>query len=157
MKLLKKNQLAILVISLMLITAGYLSYGSGNNNQTMRASSKPEENPNIASIGDAELVNTNVTEENKENKENKEKEEQAQTPKNITPSPSTSQDVKDTSKQEKTANTNITSDEYFTNSKLERNVMYSQMTARYQEIISSNTRSTRTKNNSTRRNKQNKR
>lgn len=151
MKLLKKNQLAILVISLMLITAGYLSYGSGNNNQTMRASSKPEENPNIASIGDAELVNTNVTEENKE------KEEQAQTPKNITPSPSTSQDVKDTSKQEKTANTNITSDEYFTNSKLERNVMYSQMTARYQEIISSNTRSTRTKNNSTRRNKQNKR
>lgn len=52
----------------MLITAGYLSYGSNYNNQAMGTTSKPEENPNIASLGDAELVNTNITEENK-NKE----------------------------------------------------------------------------------------
>ncbi|MCI8518894.1 MAG: SpoIIIAH-like family protein [Clostridia bacterium] len=140
MKILKKNQLAILVVSLMLITAGYLSYGSSYNNQTMDMSAKPDEGTgiNLAALGDAALVNTNVTEENKQDGEKKQasndqeqKKEQAQTQ---TPTPTKTPEAKQT-------NTNVSksNDEYFTTSKLERNVMYSQMTTRYQEILSNST------------------
>ena len=68
MKIIKKNQLAILVISLMLITAGYLNYNTSYTGQSMDASTKIEENSNtdLAALGDAELVNTNVVEENRE-------------------------------------------------------------------------------------------
>lgn len=141
MKILKKNQLAILVVSLMLITAGYLSYGTNYNNQTMGTTAKPDESTdiNLAALGDAELVNTNVTEENKvegeknseaNNQDSKEEQTQISTP---TKAPETKQ-----------TNTNInqSNDEYFTTSKLERNVMYSQMTSRYQEIISNNSGAT---------------
>lgn len=130
MKIIKKNQLAILVISLMLITAGYLNYNSSYTGQSMDASTKIDENSStdLAALGDAELVNTNVVEENKEEGE-------------------VSQNIPDANMQnlapegEKQANSAPTtsSDNYFVASKLERNVMYSQMTARYQEMISSNT------------------
>jgi len=137
MKILKKNQLAILVVSLMLITAGYLSYGSNYNNQTMDMSAKPDEGAgiNLAALGDAALVNTNVTEENKQEGEktatsNNQEQKQEQTQ---TQAPTKAPEVKQT-------NTNVSqaNDEYFTTSKLERNVMYSQMTSRYQEILSNN-------------------
>ncbi len=140
MKILKKNQLAILVVSLMLITAGYLSYGSSYNNQTMDMSAKPDEGTgiNLAALGDAALVNTNVTEENKQDGEKKQasndqeqKKEQAQTQ---TPTPTKTPEAKQTN-----TNVNKSNDEYFTTSKLERNVMYSQMTTRYQEILSNST------------------
>lgn len=136
MKILKKNQLAILVVSLMLITAGYLSYGSNYNNQTMDMSAKPDEGEgvNLAALGDAALVNTNVTEENKQDAEknsasnNQEtKQEQANVP------------IPTNALETKQTNATQVNDEYFTTSKLERNVMYSQMTSRYQEMLSSNT------------------
>lgn len=47
MKVIKKNQLTILVLALMLVTAGYLNY---NANETVTTQSE------IASIGDATLV-----------------------------------------------------------------------------------------------------
>lgn len=116
MKIFKKNQLALLVISLMLITAGYLNYTS-TYTASEETAANVENSVDLASIGDAELVNTNVTEETpKENvvvQENTVKEEE--------PSP-------------KVENTN-TGKDYFTTSKLERNVMYSQMIERYQEVL----------------------
>ena len=64
MKIIKKNQLAILVIALMLITAGYLNYDTNNNkSQNLGASSELQETLNLASIGDAELVNSDVIDE----------------------------------------------------------------------------------------------
>ena len=39
MKILKKNQLVILVIALMLVTAGYLNFSSMNNDETSLTSS----------------------------------------------------------------------------------------------------------------------
>lgn len=120
LKVLKKNQLAILVISLMLITAGYLNYdNSYNKNNSEEASTETGESMNLASLGDAELVNTDITEEksNTEANKNENKEE----------------------KIEKNEEAMTTTTDYFTASKLERNVMYSQMIERYQEIILSNT------------------
>lgn len=132
MKIIKKNQLAILVISLMLITAGYLNYNTGYTGQSMDASTKIDENASsdLAALGDAELVNTNIVEENKG-------EEEGEVPQN-TPNEN---EQAPTPKIEKETNGVPTSldDNYFVTSKLERNVMYSQMTSRYQEIISSNT------------------
>ena len=63
--ILKRNQIIILVIALMLVSAGYLSY-SGNkvNEQTSQTSTDAEETQ-VAGIGDAKLVSSNaVTEEN---------------------------------------------------------------------------------------------
>ena len=63
--ILKRNQIIILVIALMLVSAGYLSY-SGNkvNEQTAQTSTDTEE-IQYAGIGDAKLVSSNaVTEEN---------------------------------------------------------------------------------------------
>ena len=79
MKVIKKNQLAILVISLMLITAGYLNYGTNYNSKAgMEASTglEEQENVNLAALGDAELVNANNTEENSEEVNNGLTEEQ---------------------------------------------------------------------------------
>lgn len=120
MKIIKKNQLAILVISLMLITAGYLNYDTNYGKQLGKeASTELDKSINLAELGDAELVSTNVTEENKD-QENSKNENQEQNTENT-----------------KETNTNLENGDYFAKSKLERNVMYSQIISRYQEAINS--------------------
>ena len=59
MKILKRNQLVILVISLMLVTAGYLNF-------TSNIEPKNEASQVVAELGDATLVSSNniVYEEN---------------------------------------------------------------------------------------------
>ena len=49
-KIIKKNQLTILVLALMLVTAGYLNY-----NENIQTSTE------VASIGDATLVSSNLS------------------------------------------------------------------------------------------------
>ena len=71
----------------------------------------------LQNFGDAELVNSDVTEEKKEDVEVKEETK-----------------TEDIAKKPQNQNS---SDDYFTKSKLERNVMYSQMIERYQEMINS--------------------
>lgn len=132
MKFLKKNQLAILVIALMLVTAGYLNYTS--NNTTLTSNSNVIRGEQYAGIGDATLVNSgelldendkqniintiNTAQENNENK-------------------NTIED--DTSKENsnETTLTNSKVDDYFDNSKLEREKMYSQMLETYQKLLES--------------------
>ena len=53
MKILKRNQLIILVISLMLITAGYLNFTANNEIMTSTIGERSD-----YTIGDAELVST---------------------------------------------------------------------------------------------------
>lgn len=110
MKIFKKNQLALLVISLMLITAGYLNYSSTYLGNAEETSSEVENSLDLASIGDAELVNANTVEENT---------------------------VQNEITNEITTETSSNTDDYFTTSKLERNVMYSQMIERYQGVLDS--------------------
>lgn len=125
MKVFKKNQLAILVIALMLITAGYLNYGTVYNKEVAKDTGASLDNTiDLAELGDAELVNTNVTQESDSETANKFQEE--------------TQSAVNEQNESKVAST---TDDYFTTSKLERNVMYSQIIERYQEIIASNAQS----------------
>lgn len=126
MNIIKKNQLTILVISLMLITAGYLNY-----NENLQTSTE------IADIGDATLVSSNLS-NSIENKSNENEIEN-----NVV-----TNDVVDSKKEEETVKTNTeisNKQEYFSSSKLERDTMYSQMLESYQKILDSTTTSEKQK------------
>ncbi len=125
MKILKRNQLIILVISLMLVTAGYLNFTNTTNNESNITT--------VAELGDATLVNSNnIESENKiENSvENIINNETIETVNNNTIP----------NENEQTVETNQ-EDTYFTTSKLDRENIYSQMLETYQEIYN-NTNST---------------
>jgi len=132
MKIIKKNQLAILVISLMLITAGYLNYDSTIRGRTEETSTNVLD---IASIGDAKLVNANVVDENSvASSVTYNVEENTNSLNTISITEETSAQIK--------SDTNNNGKDYFVTSKLERNIMYSQMIERYQKMLeSSNTES----------------
>lgn len=120
MKIIKRNQLIILVISLMLITAGYLNFTADNN--TVATSYL------TAELGDATLVSSNkIVEENNVETENKVIEN------NTVESPTNLENAVNENNIVETA-TQETDDTYFTTSKLERENMYSQMLETYQEI-----------------------
>ena len=135
MKALKRNQIVIFAIALMLITAGYLNY-TMQSEETAQTSGVVE-NQEIAGIGDAKLVSSNnISAENTINNNSAE---------NIVNS--TTQNTTNNSITENGANLNNTSetsakvsedlDKYFTESKLEREKMYSEMLESYQTIIAS--------------------
>lgn len=123
MKILKKNQLIILVISLMLMTAGYLNF-----------TSQDVEKENLAALGDATLVSGNAIEnEVVENIiENNVTEEE-----NISVTKNKEENNNENNIEETNAvitNTEEETDNYFVQSKLERENMYSQILETYQEI-----------------------
>lgn len=131
MKIIKKNQLTILVLALMLVTAGYLNY---NSNQTVTTEGK------IASIGDATLVSSNVVERKENNTV------QNNTTENNIAETNTTNNTASEDKMNNTVTTNTEATEiskdYYTSSRLERENMYSEMLESYQKILdSSNTTS----------------
>lgn len=120
MKIIKRNQLIILVISLMLITAGYLNFTTDNNVITTSYLT--------AELGDATLVSSNaIIAEN--NVETNIVEESNDVIENTT----NNEENNENSITETVANIE-TDDSYFTTSKLERENMYSQMLETYQQI-----------------------
>ena len=126
MKIIKKNQLTILVLSLMLITAGYLNYNDKMQNST-----------EVAAIGDATLVSSNLS-----NKVENKIENQSNVIENNTINSTTEEVASSISVTEETVKTNSQStnkEEYFTSSRLERDTMYSQMIESYQKILDSTT------------------
>lgn len=133
-KLLKKNQVIIYVIAIMLMTAGYLNYTT-NQDGSLETSMQMEAKDDIAlaDIGDATLVSSNdiiggdTTETNTTN-----------TTENELSNNTTSIDSESTNTNE-TAQTSTTSskDDYFTKSKLERDTMYSQMIETYEKVLNS--------------------
>ena len=122
MKILKKNQIIILVIALMLVSAGYLNY-STNLNEVQKT----------ASIGDAKLVSSNgIVEINTqetalvENQNNEIK----------TNANETALVENNKEQTEETTKTNAKiSNEYFSQTRLNRESMYSQMVESYQKIL----------------------
>lgn len=140
--LLKKNQIIIYVIALMLVTAGYLSYNTYYEEESIQTIA--EENVNNTektNIGDATLVNSNdIVSENK-------------TQENINANNTTVQNIIDTNstsqnllEQNNQSNENIetqetsaetSQDDYFVKSKLQRDTMYSQMLETYEKVLNS--------------------
>ena len=113
--ILKKNQIIISVIAIMLIAAGYMNY-TANTKETLQAAALAD-TEKYADLGDATLVSANVVENNEENTES-----------DI--STALTEDTTSTSSSVETSD-----NEYYAESRLEREKMYSQMLESYQNIL----------------------
>lgn len=129
MKVLKKNQLAILVIALMLVTAGYLNYTAKEN--SIPISGNAVDGKQIAAIGDATLVNSGELLEEKDK-------QQILNTLNTASSQNTTENTTTNTVETNATKTDTTSDNYYAASKIERDKMYSQMLESYQKILESN-------------------
>ncbi len=132
--ILKKNQLAILVIALMLVTAGYLNYIS-NQEALQTGTNTVDGGEQYAAIGDATLVNSG------ELLEEKDKQNILNTIENAQASTNTSTNTIENTVETSSIQTNTeikNNDDYFTSSKLQREKMYSQMLETYQKILENN-------------------
>lgn len=127
MKLLKKNQVIIYVIAVMLMVAGYLNYTTRTADETVQASSQVNETDEYANIGDARLVSSEAVEENTTNETNTTENQVAEN------TNTTNETTNNTTTQE----TSAVTDDYFAKSKLERDTMYSQMLETYENVLNS--------------------
>lgn len=136
MKILKKNQIVVFVIGIMIIAAGYLNFTNNASLETGALADSEE----LASIGDAKLVSANVVENTVSGDNTINNEANAEENKDETKEEK--KEKADSNKQEEadntiTTNSSVTTtDEYFTNSRLERNTMYSQQIENYQNVLS---------------------
>ena len=141
--LLKKNQIIIYVIAIMLMTAGYLNYTTKQGGDSVETSIEMEskDDTKLADIGDATLVSSNdivggdTTDTNTVNTTQNENT-------NNTNSTNISNTANNTNTNNSTQNTiatssNTSKDDYFTKSKLERDTMYSQMLETYEKVLNS--------------------
>lgn len=154
-KILKKNQVVISVIAIMLIAAGYMNYTT-NVKATLDTAAFAD-SEKYGDLGDATLVSSsNVNEttadetngnqgkdetkestQQNENRENVNEQNQNEQKENNTESgENTSENTVQTSGN--TSNNNA-GNQYFTESKLERDKMYSQMLESYQTILQNTT------------------
>lgn len=130
MKLLKKNQVIIYVIAVMLMVAGYLNYTTRTSDEAIQVSSELNKTDEHANVGDARLVSSDALEETTNTTSDTEN-QAGENKTNITNS------TNETSSNIETQQTNITSDDYFAKSKLERDTMYSQMLETYENVLNS--------------------
>ena len=139
MKLFKRNQVIIYVIALMLVIAGYLNYTSNDNlKSAIQTSSSEEELAEMANIGDAQLVSSNDIKTENKTEENKIEENKIETD-NGTAINTTNETKNENNTMTTSANNTKDNSDYFTNSKLERDTMYSQMIETYEKILNSTT------------------
>lgn len=119
---LKKGSIAIYVLALMLVTAGYWNYISQESKtiQTVAETEKNTENNTVdENLGDATLVSNNelIKEENEKDKEQQ------------------NQEISGEEEEETQETSDSTYDGYFEESKLSRDTMYSQTLETYQGIL----------------------
>lgn len=141
-QILKKNQIIISVIAIMLIAAGYMNYTS-NEKQALETAVLTD-SEKYAGIGDATLVSANVTDNNDAqnitDNSTKNEDEIKSNEQNI----ENKENDKNTIQNEINTSTTVTSttvtetsgDQYFAELRLERDKMYSQMLESYQKILS---------------------
>ena len=136
----KKNQIIIFALGLMIITAGYLSYSNNINNNLIETSSIAD-SEDMASIGDAKLVSANIADENNVISNNisstSNNDSNVINENNI--NSNILNDLEETTNSIDSVITSTlsidSSDDYFSNSRLERNKMYSQQIENYQDIL----------------------
>ena len=146
---LKKNQVIIFVIGLMIITAGYLSYSNNGSYLNSVEAGALADSEEMASIGDAKLVSANIADENSINQniiddgtstnENTENEVSVNNVanNNSTAGETTNQTVVEADDGTVDVSSDVSEEEdsYFVNSRLERNTIYSQSIETYQKIL----------------------
>ena len=129
-QILKKNQIIISVIAIMLIAAGYMNYTS-NEKQALETAVLTD-SEKYAGIGDATLVSANVADNN-----DLVNNDETQNTDNENNDTSKNEDKKDEIKTSTTVTEN-SGNQYFAELRLERDKMYSQMLESYQKILSNN-------------------
>ena len=129
MKILKRNQIVVAVIALMLVTAGYLNFSNQNKERNLIPTSSAADSELMAGIGDAQLVSANETKEN-----NQTQNETVENTENV----ATTNKTKEDTASNITQNTSAKEDSYFAQSRLDRDKMYSQMLDNYQKILETN-------------------
>lgn len=134
MRLLKKNQVIIYVIVLMLMAVAYLNYTTQTGEQAVEASMQMEarDDTNTSNIGDAALVSSNDIATNTNETEN--------TTNIIEENTTNTTNTTNNETEQNTTQTNsstVSTDDYFTKSKLERETMYSQMLESYENVLNS--------------------
>ena len=129
MKILKRNQIVIAVIALMLVTAGYLNFANQSKESNLIPTSSAADSELMAGIGDAQLVSANEATENKQTQN-----ETVQNTENV----ATTNNTQENTNRNATQNTSTQEDGYFAQSRLDRDKMYSQMLDNYQKILETN-------------------
>ena len=133
MKLFKKNQVIIYVTALMLVVAGYLNYTTTNDmNSAVQTTASEEELVQMANIGDAQLVSSNVVSE-----ENTNSIESNNFDTNDKNSKAELNEIKKEEVIETYSKNSNNNSDYYSTSKLERDTMYSQMIETYEKILNS--------------------
>ncbi len=123
MKRFKKSEIAIYAIALMLVAAGYFNYSTFEQKTEETYSEDINQiEDKYANVGDAVLVSSNETQSENQVDNNSENE--------------------DTNTSANTANENVSqtnatesSNDYYANSKLDRDKMYAEMISNYEKII----------------------
>ena len=137
-KILKKNQIIIYVIAIMLMTAGYLNYTTNQGDNSIQTSLDIEakDDSRLADIGDATLVSSSdvVVDDLKDEKNT---ENTSNTTTNVIQENIVQNNVNQENNTEQTSSNVSNNNEYFTKSKLERDNMYSQMIETYEKILNS--------------------
>ncbi len=154
---LKKNQVVIFVVALMLVAAGYLNF---SNEQNLLPTSSLADSEQMAAIGDATLVSANQTttnsvaenvtntivNETKQNNSSTQANSNVQTSENIQTNVNTQTNSQmPVNQANQTNNVPQTDNSYYTQSKLDRDKMYSQMLENYQKILEADNLSTEEK------------
>lgn len=144
-QILKKNQIIISVIAIMLIAAGYMNYTS-NEKQALETAVLTD-SEKYAGIGDATLVSANVADNNDlvnndetqniidDSATNEEKKDEIKSNDQNTES---KENIVQNEINTSTTVTGTSGDQYFAELRLERDKMYSQMLESYQKILSNN-------------------
>ena len=127
----KKSEIVIYVLAIMLVTAGYFNYSDRIKKENVKetySESIQNESTQNTNIGEAVLVSNNEIKENME--ENKSEVKNKETEKN--------EGIEEKEKDN--------SNDYYINSKLERDKMYAQMIRNYENVIN-NTNATEVQKN----------
>ena len=147
-QILKKNQIIISDIAIMLIAAGYMNYTS-NEKQALETAVLTD-SEKYAGIGDATLVSANVADNNDlvnnneaqnitdESTKNEDKKDKIKSNEQNTEIKENDENVAKNEINTSTTVTENSGDQYFAELRLERDKMYSQMLESYQKILSNN-------------------
>ena len=145
-QILKKNQIIISVIAIMLIAAGYMNYTS-NEKQALETAVFTD-SEKYAGIGDATLVSANVADNNdlvnndetqntdNENNDTSKNEDKKDEIKSNEQNTETTENAVQNEINTSTTVTENSGNQYFAELRLERDKMYSQMLESYQKILS---------------------
>ena len=145
-QILKKNQIIISVIAIMLIAAGYMNYTS-NEKQALETAVLTD-SEKYAGIGDATLVSANVADNNdlvnndetqntdNENNDTSKNEDKKDEIKSNEQNTETTENAVQNEINTSTTVTENSGNQYFAELRLVRDKMYSQMLESYQKILS---------------------